>query len=341
MLNEQKEYREYLTLPEDASVKCRLNPTLFVKKTCGGIRRPLTILARHCLFDVFDYTNAENKKEIREKTLHLLSRWCFDEACDFRVSAKIPKGWLRKYCELYNAYPFAAPKKPKKKVDTEPEKQEDREPEPSLPQDTALENIAEAPAVDLWKLFCQNRKGAWENDNLYSTFLYHSPSANAFNFRMILADAIQAGPLKEYVLICKKEYASELLYKTAKTSYHQPEPEVCDRILKQIAAYLLELKSQNRTGGYADINLTDLANWMQYPSFAAESHPCSYLYKGDELFLRKDSMTFIDPHFLKDYDFRLVELSDLAQQKKDLPKKVYVYYRDNGSGKRSLKEYPI
>ncbi len=97
-------------------------------------------------------------------------------------------------------------------------------------------------------------------------------------YEKIIADAITAGPLKRYYLVCEKADLSGISVKTKKTTsypftqgkkkdgkWSAPTKNKEDIILKTIAAFLLEQEfrdAEDLYSGIVPVNLTDIANWL-------------------------------------------------------------------------------
>ena len=97
------------------------------------------------------------------------------------------------------------------------------------------------------------------------------------SYDRIIADAIAAGPLRRFYLVCENADFSGISVKTEKrTSYPFTKKKECsewsgktmqkaDLIMKTVAAFLLEQEARNSDNPYgsiAPVNLTDISNWM-------------------------------------------------------------------------------
>lgn len=115
------------------------------------------------------------------------------------------------------------------------------------------------------------------------------------SYDRIIADAIAAGPLKRFYLVCENADFSGISVKTEKrTSYPFAKKrkgsewsgktmQKADLIMKAVAAFLLEQEARNSDNPYgsiAPVNLTDISNWMNgktgtdaLKAFEIESNP--------------------------------------------------------------------
>jgi len=307
MLDEKLEYSEYTTPLKDDSVP-RLKPDCFVSKyskkeqsraTLLGLWRCLTIIARHFLFDEFQYQNAvtpEQQTEIISKVTFALKSWCGflqeGEKSDYEFN-----GWLETYYKTYIMV----------------EKYEK-----GLPS---------------WEDIKSKKTKAYALP-VFTKNVTADPSAlttvsNAVNYERVIAKAINEGPLRTYYLTYRKDFANQTTYKTTKENKLTGEQETQydplsgsgaialksrNQLLKLVSAYLIE---KEKTGNdFVIVNLTDFSNWTQQKVDSA------YLSKR---FVYKDKPVFkfslvngnvqklqVNPEYLEEYDFKLVEDKNIS-----------------------------
>lgn len=164
----------------------------------------------------------------------------------------------------------------------------------------------------------------------------------------IIADAIAAGSLKRYYLICEKSDFSKISVQTEKkTSYpftkrnkdgswSEPTKKKADLIMKTVAAFLLEQEARDAEDiydGFVPVNLTDIANWLagstgtdMLKSFSIESRP---LFTFDAI----DNVAAIgiDPEWMKSCGWRIItddSLGSCIAEHSDVE-----FYSDFGAGK--------
>lgn len=115
-------------------------------------------------------------------------------------------------------------------------------------------------------------------------------------YEKTVADAIAAGPLQRYYLVCENDDFSEISVKTKKKTgfpftkskmkdgeWSGPTKNKADIIMKTIAAFLLEQEArvaENPYDGFVPVNFTDIANWLagstgteSLKSFGIKSRP--------------------------------------------------------------------
>lgn len=193
------------------------------------------------------------------------------------------------------------------------------------------------------KDYFEEKKEKWYEGGIYD----ENPSSYSFNFREIIADAITQGPLKKRYLICKSGFEKEITYETAGKEKivsmvnqdgivdGKQKQKNLDRCLKIISSYLLLVEQGSE---HVRINKTDLANWMQYPSYANKE--CfSFFYQGEELLEERNGRQQLNSRFLEEYDVQLVEENDLEIIKKEKKEGEYILYEDMGAGEMSMKKH--
>lgn len=270
MLKEKEELMQYIGNINDCT---RLNTWFFFFKNRGGIPRALTIIARHYLFDVYNYSGIDPKlqKAAREKTKHLLAAWCgFDylKDCDEYIDTELIKkdkieNWLPNYI-------FAHPYK------------------------NAQKELMENELAS----FKKERSLKWyvpEQKDMYQ-LVNHTFSINSINFYTIIADAINDGPLRDMKLVYDEErFSGDITLSSSEKS----------RILCIIAAYLLALKGQPPANQTINLNNIDLSNRMNYPSLGRGNHIDTMFRKVSEYITYTDSGYIIEKAFLEKYKFKI------------------------------------
>lgn len=164
----------------------------------------------------------------------------------------------------------------------------------------------------------------------------------------IIADAITAGPLKRYYLICKKSDFSHISVQTEKkTSYpfteskkddgkwSSPTKKKADLIMKAVAAFLLEQESRDAEDlyeGFVPVNLTDIANWLagstgtdMLKSFGIESRPLFTFDAVDNV-----AAIRIDVKWMKSCGWKTIPEENLDSYLSDHPE--VEFYSDFGAG---------
>lgn len=157
-------------------------------------------------------------------------------------------------------------------------------------------------------------------------------------FERILADAFEAGPLKEYYLVCKKDFYEKCAVYNSQTK-EQPKWHFKDyieiddstnpgkaigSILKIIACYLL---SKPADSNYAYINQTVLENW----GTVHRGTLWKYSYDDEQIYKKEESgdntIVLIIPKDFRE-NFSIVESSEIDNYSKD----EYVFWSDPGTG---------
>ena len=186
------------------------------------------------------------------------------------------------------------------------------------------------------KLFNENPDRTEKND--FKKIMYEK----------IIADAITAGPLKRYYLICEKTDFSGISVQTKeKTSYpfteskksdgewSSPTKKKADLIMKTVAAFLLEQESRDAEDlyeGFVPVNLTDIANWLagstgtdMLKSFGIESRPLFTFDAIDNV-----AAISIDVEWMKSCGWRIIPEGSLDTCISDHPE--LEFYSDLGAG---------
>lgn len=304
MLNEIQEYKEYTSDISELST-FRLIPEIFVREKgkdidlMMGLPRAETVIARAELERVGYFETQLDAKEQREKieeVIDTLRQWSGFDTPDTVT------GWLGHY---YN-----------KAV----------EGRPGLP---TWKEAAEKMGKQYNTTIVQAMKRSWNNpSNTMKTAYYEK----------IVANAVYLGPLKRYYLVHKIENMKKLKYNGNKIDLSKPkQSEKMDNALRLVAAYLLG----QRLGKMKEsqVNWQDLGHWAQTKTICkndgyfkqityGEKNNSKPLYQG--LVLPKGiniAKIVVNPEFLKDFDFKLVEESEFNGVSEG-----YTYYSDLGAG---------
>jgi len=167
-------------------------------------------------------------------------------------------------------------------------------------------------------------------------------------YEKIIADAIAAGPLKRYYLVCEHEDLSEIKYiqdsgkettPFSKTQMKRTDSnkKKHDFVLKEIAAFMLEQEFRRAEDLYDSIvavNNTDMANWMVSTPETAKVNR-RYQIAGRPLFLNDmiaNNVTRlgIDKQWMESCGWRVIEEGNLDAYLEEHPEAVF--YSDAGCG---------
>ena len=335
---------------KETIITSRLNNEITLKKNYAGIVRVLTILARGWLEEKGYYdkhNDSDSRSEIRKTIVEKLDRWCFEQSDTDKN--------LYDYFEAVKEYY-------KKEIENGKGSREAKK-----------KRIMKAEA------FVNEKRKLWMTDNTYSVMDYKNPSRYAINFPIIVADAINAGPLKRRAMICSKLFYKDILLNKSVLSYKNDFAEscfVCDsysqnsegkiiggietetyknlnRRLKLIAACLVK-KADGSSDDYVYINKADAANWMDYPSYCLGNHI------GHQMFFSKEGEKYsvfenpsdatgalirLNKEFVDIYKFRLIDLKPgEKEQKKQIEMLInegYIcFVEDREGAKTELKSCP-
>lgn len=321
MLNEFIEYEEYTKdiFGKKKIDAPRLTPSLFINVSKGdnllGIERAFEIVARHELFETYQYdrlSNIEEKTEAVERTKEALNTWFCDD-------------WLKEYYKDY----IWGNEKFKEKLKKNPEKWK-------------------------WENFEEKKQWQFQN-KLFRIDSMEAEKGQANTFRVltyekIVSNAIRKGPLQKYVLVAKHDWyfnVSKDGKQIAEGTKKDPEKSKVlrkdlDHILKGISAYLLakeyDKKCTKVDNAFQVVNKTDIANWDQTTSIANNDLLKQYTYRKRDkdipIFIKDDSLKefskiCVDEGFLKEHGFKIVLKENIKQEKER--DKVLTYYEDLGS----------
>lgn len=167
-----------------------------------------------------------------------------------------------------------------------------------------------------WYDFALSKMIIWDTYDIYKPLSYTNSSQYATNFSMIIADAINQGPLNNRILLCDPSFITLIKCANKEDQYSlkkRPDKNQTDRLLKITAAYLSEC---NRIGvnpydsPYVYINKVDLANWLNYKSYGTESHFTDYFYLGNLIIKNSGKLISFNSDFMKDHNFKLINVCD-------------------------------
>ena len=317
MLNEIQEYVEY-TSDVDELKTFRLIPELFAeKKKLRGLVRAMTVVARKELERVgyFDIAldTAKQQEKIKE-VKKALRQWSGFDTTDSE------HGWLECY---YNNYYNKVRKQSKK---------------PSWLKDGELPTWEEvvkkmSKQYDTTIVKSMNKDWGGKSDTML-----------AGTYEKIIANAVYLGPLKRYYLVCKRGAEEALEYNGNHLNVSGKKKKDYDRAdnaLRLVAAYLLKKRLTGTTEN--QVNMTDLGYWAQNNNICESKY---YFTKKDEkeygisyggkllysweTVKKNISKIVVNPEFLKDFDFKLVEETEFNSKK--MEEEGYTYYSDLGAG---------
>lgn len=331
MLNEIKECDEYLHI--NSCKNPRIIYSIFSKPNDSGvpkfqgIPRILTILARYYLFTEYNYyhpfvTDSEDvatqRKIIREKVKTELQNWMHGPLKEFLINEAIQSESKKR-------------KKDEKKAS---------------PQNMDY---------DLFYTSAINKKNTYWNHSIYYIFkptkgasvskskkgsYTNINTANAINYSIIIASAINQGPLCNQCLVVKKDAFSTINYfetdkkiiKNLSTSLSNPQNTAFDRLLKYIAGTFPSLYGYPVDDNFIPITKTDLSYWTQYSSLAVERRNTLYLDKDRNQIIEygNNSLSRINPNFIHQYDVQLMTVEAAEQAINTTQYKDYLFFEDNG-----------
>lgn len=269
MLNEIKELEYYTTDPNLPPPIYRMKrDSLVGKQKLGGIRRAMTIIARAYMFK----SGNENKPDF-VTALDAIERWCCYPSPDenekkrkaqnnplsennyFAVRKKIYNGqsrlspedrdklngWLYKYIECMESEYADRSDSKKKAAKRQGKKKSDFF--------IARERL-NSGARGSFRYFDLDQ----DRNDFY-----------AVHYEEILADACQAGPLKEYYLLARKDWKKDLRTKNRKGEMKSITKPTEDQLLKVVATYLLAKRDYTlyvEEPSAVYVKKTDVANWL-------------------------------------------------------------------------------
>lgn len=288
MLDEKKEYEEYTNLDLERILGQTNKPPFL------GLYRVLVTIARYHLFSEtngkYEELSAKEQEARRELVYDELLSWCGFCSEKDNTDSSLYRLFLRECLaseskkEIEDAEKFAKAR---------------------------FEKFREA----------KEQKSGWKVNNIYNTLEFSNPNIDAFNFHIVIADAIQRGPLQQKKMICKKNFYENMEFNSVKEN----------QFLKLLAACLLcdkfayEDQEIDEKYPYVCFNPDKqaLANWMRYLSFSNPNKHADYfedyVYFDERYPIVKieNRRVKILKQYLIDYDFQIVDsnymLSDAEQ----------------------------
>ena len=322
MLNEIKECEEYLTI--DKCNTPRLSYALFMKSSTNGypkfqgLSRALIILARYYLFTENNYLYPENidgnnlseqRKRLREIVESKLQDWM--------------KGPLVTYLKNEE-------EKLEQKESTKRKKLETKEKNKKSIEEIVSDRIRywDKPIYSILAPASRKSRGNTEN---------------AISLSILIATAINQGPLQNRCLIMKADALNDITYFSSDKSNNRHSLSVSlsdksakylDRLLKYIAGTMPEVNGYDpaNDGQFLPVGKTNLAYWTQYPSLARNRNTLYVDPKG-EMIIEYDyarSLSRVNPEFIKQYDVKTMP-TETAEKLINTPQyKDYLFFEDNG-----------
>ena len=344
MLNEIREYEQYTAPPESLTDKneCRLKYATLIKTQFSGLERAMTIVARRHL-------PLNPTEEDTAKVRRLLKVWCGFGKEDEAAECGVCYGWLKKYmvqmCRLHIWADVTDEETRAKFLGCLPQitLQGNKENWDAVQtQGEALKAVAKVPAEKIIStakaLATWEKRAAYLAQGLFAVQYTANKSDNDLHricYDKIIANALELGPLKNYVLAAKLDPFKAGLIKKY-TRFRNKGAAITkntsqDTVLKFTAAYLRQRAETGRE--YAVINFADMSNWvnLQDPKFDNAKLSEYRLADGSTVFnfinvgpsVKKMSLA---PDWL--------ELFELAEANSIVPgaDRGRIFYRDNGAG---------
>lgn len=165
------------------------------------------------------------------------------------------------------------------------------------------------------------------NERFNSSFDYYS---YRITYKNVIANALEAGPLKNRYLVVKKDELQlgkkvkekdkkrfDYLYQSTKNT----PVDTKMKIIKLIAAYLI--RQENHPEGQKEVWIknSELANWYGLDDGKNGNitwYPKRLSWNGKSIYTRKIikgsySKVIINPDYLKKFDFHIIEVTDAAE----------------------------
>ena len=172
-------------------------------------------------------------------------------------------------------------------------------------------------------------------------------------YEKIVADAIAAGPLKRYYLVCENADFSGISVETKKKNsfpftkskmksgeWSGPTKNKADLIMKTIAAFLLEQEAraaESPYDGFVPVNLTDITNWLAgstgtdtLKSFRIKARPLFVFDAIDNV-----AAIGIDTEWMQSCGWRIIPEEELDTYLTNYPDAEF--YSDYGAGQHLRK----
>lgn len=346
MLNELAEYKQY-TLPVDDHN--RLKYFTLIKGNFSGIKRALTIVARHHIFG--DNNSPENFDA--DKIKNFLKAWC---GFDFDKKYDVPENLLN-FLPKYIRKKFLDPKIAELQQLTSSNAEISSIIE-VLYKTPSLENL-NIVSNGLKNIFGDDfnsvvgrieelinalddlkQKSNYCNKNIFDSYISDKNSFRLLNFDRIIADALLLGKLRNYSLVCDADPFEDFEIKkctTKKPSGKNLLPANKDLILKLTAVYLINAKYNNQK--FIPINQSDIINWLnkekedkfdldQFKIFPSERRLFEMRIVGNLSANKKGGMNVkkisLDSIWLE--NFKLIEESEFNETQN----RGRIFFSDNG-----------
>ena len=324
MLDEKKEFEQYTFSLGESEQKPRLKYGK-IAENLSGITRAMTVIARKAIFE--RVSSGEISKDILALVEKELRVWCGDTSEEPKETSEgNTEGWLRKYFVKFFSKDL---------------------------QNKALE------ALD-------KKYGEWGFEKKLFAKGFEDTEQNSFkklSYEKALADAIVAGPLARYYLVCEKENLEQLEYKTkkgkkrvlpAKGDWLDKTKNNVDLIRKTVATYLLAKKAreeeiqklvdaglpmqlvgcgEEQYTVLVPINKTDLGNWLtisrttkiEIEKFLYEARPLFRTARGEN-----NVSIAVDAAWMRKCGWRVLPEEELEAYLTEHPEAKY--FRDLGGG---------
>lgn len=320
MLNEKLEFIAYVTNP--TSLTPRVQPKLLTDyykqgSYLIGIEQIMTVIAREFIFTEcqFEPSN-EIEQELIKDTVEILHRWTGFADTDNvkKTNSTRVKNWLEKYPEAdgwLNEFWGFQYKVVNKKKDVDGE---------------------------LW-----NKLEKKWNPRLSGTMDY---LATTFTYNNVIANALEAGPLRHrYLAVKKLEYVNNRGYEPPKDAEKRfsylfdyikgRQEDSYMKIMKMVTVYLLKRESHPEGQNEVWVRNGELAGWYGLDdgkNGKGTFYPPCALWRDNPIYTRyglRGSFTklSIDSEYLKEFDYRLIEIDEV-----DTYKDTHWILDDLGSG---------
>ena len=295
MLDEIKEYQEYMCDPS-AEEGVRLNPAiLFDKKHFNGLGRALTTIARGELDRRGYFGLQEEDFSIVEEVIFVLKEWLgFGQNGEKTISKY--NSWMGKYYIEY-------------------------EENVTVDWDKFVKDKKSQYGKGLFSdkiLTEKDTKLEVTYDKVVADAIYQGPLKRYYL-------VCKKGFEQDLYKTSKKTFDKRLNSKLATDS------RLIDNVLKLICVYLIK---KGYTGNiFNNVNLTDVAHWSQSKSINHGGYYDGLKYKGKKLIISKTigknyTKKSVCKDFMEIYDFKIIEASQFSGVEEG-----YTFFSDLGTGK--------
>jgi hypothetical protein len=373
MLDEKLEYEQYTfdVSSYNKETVTRLKYNTLIHNSLAGLRRPMTIVARHFMFgDLQENIKISNmyEREIADRMIiHVLKVWCGFEKPDSGDSDEIRRldGWLPAYirrCMTASKYKIE-PSRHKIPISTSDKNdlivyinnlacsetdeeyfdlyQKLTDLDLVKPGSRLLANIMDA----LIKL--KEKNELWSkpqidpgDDGIPDQKGKMRNTMNLITYEKIIGNAIRHGTLETYYLACRHNRISECYTSKNNNPPALLSAELKDFILKGTAACMLELSHYGTTcvtdSKFIVVNSSDWSNWSMGQKCQEERK--NLFYKNKQLFTTPDIrgqnylQLMLSQEWLDDCKWRILKGNDEAKEfHRQHPK--WTIFKDQGAGK--------